>query len=124
MNNSSRMYVPAHNQEEEPPAYDTYGDTYFNEHDSPPAAGRMHGATMRLLPTSTTVESDLSADTGASSEYHYGDPYVDDGDYGFWHSDDSVWYLPHGAELHTITPLVDMVNAVKTTVWGKLKPGY
>ncbi|XRM45897.1 Chitin synthase, class 2 [Aspergillus tubingensis] len=80
MNNSSRMYVPAHNQEEEPPAYDTYGDPYYAEHDSPPAASRAHGATMRLLPTSTIVESDLSADTGVSSEYHYGDPFVDDGE--------------------------------------------
>ncbi|PYI12049.1 chitin synthase A [Aspergillus sclerotiicarbonarius CBS 121057] len=75
MNNSSRMYVSAHNQEEEPPAYDTYGEAVY---DSPPAASRLNGATMRLLPTSTTVESDLSAETGPASEYHYGDPYTDD----------------------------------------------
>ncbi|PYH97439.1 chitin synthase A [Aspergillus ellipticus CBS 707.79] len=74
MNNSSRMYLPARNQEEEPPAY-SYGS---GNYDSPPPAARHNGATMRLLPTSSTgMESDLSAETGATSEYHYGDPFDD-----------------------------------------------
>ncbi|RAL13653.1 chitin synthase class II [Aspergillus homomorphus CBS 101889] len=76
MNNSSRRYIPARSQEEEPPAYGSYGeDSYL---DSSPAASRLHGATMRLLPTSSAVESDLSAATGMSSEYHYGDSFTDD----------------------------------------------
>ncbi|PYI24270.1 chitin synthase A [Aspergillus violaceofuscus CBS 115571] len=72
----SQRYIPARSQEEEPPAYGSYGDGSYL--DSSPAASRLHGATMRLLPTSSAVESDLSGGTGMTSEYHYGDSFTYD----------------------------------------------
>ena len=77
--NSSRMYPPAPNYEEEPPAYGNYGETssfLADHHDSSP----LHtGPTMRLLPTSTGISDDLSADVSSNVGYQYGDNYSDDG---------------------------------------------
>ncbi|KAH2524902.1 hypothetical protein KXW40_009413 [Aspergillus fumigatus] len=75
--NSSRMYPPAPNYEEEPPAYGNYGETtsFLADHDSSP---RHQGVTMRLLPNSTDVDDDLSVDVERGASHHYGIEYSDD----------------------------------------------
>ncbi|KAF9892337.1 Chitin synthase, class 2 [Aspergillus nanangensis] len=76
--NSSRMYPPAPNYEDEPPAYIGYGDTtssYLSDHESPPA--RHHGQTMRLLPTSSDVEQDHSADVTSMQRQAIDNPFDD-----------------------------------------------
>ena len=74
--NSSHMYPPAANYEEEPPAYG-YGGSYLPEHESP----RHAAPTMRLLPTSTTtVDDDFRENVGNTSAYHYGETYEEDED--------------------------------------------
>lgn len=69
------MYPPAPNYEEEPPAYG-YGGSYLSENESP----RHAASTMRLLPTSTTVDNDVGAQVGNTSAYHYGEAYEEDED--------------------------------------------
>lgn len=74
--NSSHMYPPAPNHEEEPPAYG-YGGSYLSEHESP----RHAAPTMRLLPTSTTtVDDGFRESVGNTSAYHYGEAYEEDED--------------------------------------------
>ncbi|KAE8348960.1 chitin synthase-domain-containing protein [Aspergillus coremiiformis] len=73
--NSSHIYPPAPNYEEEPPAYG-YGSTYLSDNESP----RHAAPTMRLLPTSTTVDSDIGGEAGNTSAYHYGEAYEEDED--------------------------------------------
>ncbi|KAB8267467.1 chitin synthase-domain-containing protein [Aspergillus minisclerotigenes] len=74
--NSSHMYPPAPNYEEEPPAYG-YGGSYLSENESP----RHAAPTMRLLPTSTTtVDDDFRENVGNTSAYHYGEAYEEDED--------------------------------------------
>ncbi|KAJ0422590.1 chitin synthase-domain-containing protein [Aspergillus carlsbadensis] len=58
---------------EEPPAY-SYGEgSYLTDSYDPPVRQQ----TMRLLPTSSQIESDLSADLGTASTYRH-DPFTDD----------------------------------------------
>ncbi|KAF7122415.1 hypothetical protein CNMCM5793_000440 [Aspergillus hiratsukae] len=75
--NSSRMYPPAPNYEEEPPAYGNYGETasFLADHDSSPR----HQATMRLLPNSSHVDDDLSVDVESGAAHQYGLEYSDEG---------------------------------------------
>lgn len=78
MNPNSRMYPPAPNYEEEPPAYISYGDSnssYLDDHDSPSAR---QGQTMRLLPTSADVENDHSADVTSMYRRGVENPFDDD----------------------------------------------
>ncbi|KAE8371946.1 chitin synthase-domain-containing protein [Aspergillus bertholletiae] len=72
--NSSHMYPPAPNYEEEPPAYG-YGGPYLPENESP----RHAAPTMRLLPTSTTTgDDDFRENVGNTSAYHYGEAYEEE----------------------------------------------
>ncbi|KAL4793828.1 chitin synthase-domain-containing protein [Aspergillus venezuelensis] len=67
----SQPRIP-YGQDDQPPAY-SYG---YGDYDDPDIR---QSATMRLLPTSSQVESDLSTDLGAASTYRYGDdPFGDD----------------------------------------------
>jgi hypothetical protein len=60
--------------QEEPPAY-SYGEgSYLTDNYDPP----VRHTTMRLLPTSSQVESDLNADLGTASTYRDRDPFGDD----------------------------------------------
>lgn len=72
--NQSRIYPPAPNYEDEPPAYG-YGETtsFLSDNESPP---RRNGTTMRLLPTSGDVDSTLHS--GGSQTYQYEQAYEDD----------------------------------------------
>lgn len=76
--NSSRMYPPAPNYEEEPPAYGNYGETasFLADHDS---SLRHQGATMRLLPNSTDVDDNLNVDVESGAAHQYGIEYSDNG---------------------------------------------
>ncbi|PLB50580.1 chitin synthase B [Aspergillus steynii IBT 23096] len=71
--NQSRIYPPAPNYEDEPPAYG-YGETtsFLSDNESP----RHNGTTMRLLPTSGDIDSTLHSGGGAT--YQYGQTYEDD----------------------------------------------
>lgn len=66
---------------DEPPAYfDHEASTYLSDVDSPTAAARQNGATMRLLPTSGD-DGDLTGSPPAPSSYYQSDyddstPYV------------------------------------------------
>ncbi|KAL3441245.1 chitin synthase A [Aspergillus insuetus] len=65
---------PPTDYQEEPPAY-SYGEgSYLTDSYDPP----VRHTTMRLLPTSSQVESDLSADLGTASTYRDRDPFADD----------------------------------------------
>lgn len=58
---------------DQPPAYSYgYGDYNMDDHDESPMRSN---PTMRLLPTSSQVESDLSSDLGT---HRSGDPFSDD----------------------------------------------
>lgn len=71
--NPPRIYPPAPNYEDEPPAYG-YGETtsFLSDHESPL---RPAGTTMRLLPTSSDVDSTLH---GGGNMYQQGQAYDDD----------------------------------------------
>ncbi|KAE8148407.1 chitin synthase-domain-containing protein [Aspergillus avenaceus] len=71
--NSSHMYPPGPNYEEEPPAYG-YGGSYLSDNESP----RHPAPTMRLLPTSTAVDENFGSNVGSTSAYHYGEAYEED----------------------------------------------
>ena len=72
---------PPSNYGDEPPAYfDHEASTYLSDVDSPTAAARQNGATMRLLPTSGD-DGDLGGSPPAPSSYYQSDyddstPYV------------------------------------------------
>ncbi|KAL2810871.1 chitin synthase-domain-containing protein [Aspergillus granulosus] len=71
-----RIHPPPADYQEEPPAYSYGQGSYLSDHYDSPV--RHHGATMRLLPTSSQVEDDLNADLGAASTHRDEDPFTDD----------------------------------------------
>ncbi|CAI7572339.1 unnamed protein product [Penicillium manginii] len=65
---------------EEPPAYDNEAASFLSHDDSPTAPSRHNGPSMRLLPTSSNVDSDLSGSYRpiSPSQYsHYQSEYAE-----------------------------------------------
>ncbi|KAJ5675765.1 hypothetical protein N7462_008662 [Penicillium macrosclerotiorum] len=69
---------PPSNYGDEPPAYlDHEAASYLSDQESPSAASRHNGATMRLLPTSGDFDTDLSGSPRAPSPSNYSRDYSD-----------------------------------------------
>jgi hypothetical protein len=65
---------------EEPPAYDNEAASFLSHDDSPTAPSRHNGPSMRLLPTSSNVDSDLSGSyrpVSPSQYSHYPSEYAE-----------------------------------------------
>ncbi|OQE22422.1 hypothetical protein PENSTE_c010G00930 [Penicillium steckii] len=62
---------PPSNYGDEPPAYDHEATSFLSHDDSPTATSRHNGPSMRLLPTSSNVESDMSRSYRSASPSQY-----------------------------------------------------
>lgn len=62
---------PPSNYGDEPPAYDNEAASFLSHDDSPTAPPRHNGASMRLLPTSSNVDSDMSTSYRPSTPSQY-----------------------------------------------------
>lgn len=62
---------PPSNYGDEPPAYDHEATSFLSHDDSPTTTPRHNGPSMRLLPTSSNVESDMSRSYRSASPSQY-----------------------------------------------------